>query len=134
MKFEGLHPLTEGFPHIELQSGEFCFDVHNSADLIRMGLDFETRQFEVEWRVENLLASSHYGPYRTARLVVSVAGISAFSGFGQLDSARGESPGIDFIEYIPSVDGPGLLRFVFTSSGAMSLSGTECKLIYSVLD
>jgi hypothetical protein len=98
-----------------------------------MGLDFKSQRFDVEWHAENLLASAHYGPYRTAQVVLSVVGVSGFAGSGQLEVDPGEVVGIEFIEYMPSRYGPGAIRLVFTTSGEVSLSGTSCELRYSVL-
>jgi hypothetical protein len=132
MHFNGLSPLAEGFPNIELRSGTFCFDIHNAADLLRITLDLESQRFEVEWRVENLLASTHYGPYHTARVVLTVHGVSEFSSSNRLSLNPEHAEGIDFIEYIPGAGEAGALRFMFTSVGEMSLLGTRCDLTYAV--
>lgn len=128
MRFTGLEPLTEGFPHTELNSGEYRFDIHNSADLVRMSFNFEHRHFDVEWRVENLLASAHYGSYSTAVVTLRVAGLTEFSGSGQVETDPGHATGVEFIEYIPGSGQSGALRFVFTSAGEIALSGSDCEL------
>lgn len=128
MRFTGLEPLAEGFPHTELSSGEYRFDIHNAADLVRMRLDIEHRQFDVEWRVENLLASTYYGNYSNAVVMLRVVGVTQFSGSCHVDTDPNKAPGVDFIEYTPQSGTLGALRFVFTSAGEISISGSGCEL------
>lgn len=128
MRFTGLEPLAAGFPHTEISSGEYRFDIHNTADLVRMGFDFERRLFDVEWRVENVLGSAYYGRYSTAVVHLRAAGLTAISGSGHVDVDPSNAPGIDFIEYIPQSGGSGALRFVFTTAAEISLTGSDCEL------
>jgi hypothetical protein len=133
MRFHGMDPLAPGFPHTELRAGAALFDVHNAGVLESMHVDFEARSFEVGWRVDNLLEDERVGPYRTARILLTIQGINGFSGSGELLTHPLEAAGIDFIEYLPGGERPGTMRFVFTSSGEISVSGTDCELRYAVL-
>jgi hypothetical protein len=129
-----MSPLAVGFPHTELRSDGALFDVHNAGVLERMVLNVDARCFEMEWLVENLFEDETWGPYRTARVVLRVSGVSRFAGSGELLTDPAEEEGIDFIEYQPDEERPGTMRFVFTSSGEMSVSGTDCELRYTVLE
>lgn len=128
MRFTGMEPLSEGFPHTELSSGEYRFDIHNAADLVRMDLDFARCQFELEWRVENLLASAYYGPFRRGVVILRVAGLTEFFGSAHVVIDPTGECGVDFIEYVAGSGISGALRFVFTSAGEISVSGSDCGL------
>lgn len=134
MRFHQMQSLTASFPNIELRSGEAVFDIHNAGVLERMNLDFEAKSFEVSWRVENLLGDARIGRYRSARIVLSVKGVTACSGLGEIFADSGEEVGIDFIDYSPDQERTGMVRFVFTSSGEVSVWATDCVLYYTVLE
>lgn len=126
-------PLAGGFPHTELRSGTTLFDVHNAGVLIRMGLNFESARFDVEWQVDNLLETCAVGAYRTARVLLTITGVTDFSGQGKLGSGPEREEEIDFIEYLPAYPEGGAIRFVFTASGEVLISGTDCELDFVVL-
>ncbi len=134
MRFQHMQALAVGLPHTELRSDMAVFDIHNAGVLERMHFDFEAKRFDVEWRVQNLLEDERIGPYRTARIVLSIKGITGYFGSGELRTDPTEAVGIDFIEYLPGEERTGTVRLVFTSSGEISVSGTDCELRHTVLE
>jgi len=131
MQFRGLQPLKEGFPHIELQADDFCFDLHNAATLDSVSYDYAAHSFTAKWRVRNLLPHGSYGPYRSAVVVLSVDDVESLHCSGTIHEAANQNENsFDFLEYSSRGASQGVLRIVFIDGGEIAVTGNGCEMRY----
>jgi hypothetical protein len=126
MRFIGMLPLAELYPHVELGDSSGRIDVHNAADLQRIAVKVEERVFRMEWLAKNPLRSRYYGDYDSETVTLEVRGLTRFESL--VDFRLGDSGLVDFIEYQSEENGLGTIIVVFVTGDKITVSGAESEL------
>ena len=133
MQFDGMKPLAERIPTVEVEGSFGSLDLHNDALLRDIAYIVTDRTLRFSWTLKQAAWSATNTPEPVDRPTVAsaaliVSGVSSLECSGFLQANSTEPMGLEFLEYRRIASGVGEMRFVFDTDAEFVVRASRCEL------